>query len=72
MSEEKTVPKTLWSETQLEVLYETLKKRRPDHVLLEILVDLRARGFNKHYLLRKIEKHTDPESLLRVKRLFGK
>ncbi|MCS3902174.1 hypothetical protein J2T55_000166 [Methylohalomonas lacus] len=68
---DETLPKTLWSETQLDILFDALKHRRPDYQLLEILVDLRSRGFRRRYLLRKAEQQVGSEAVTRLKRLLG-
>ena len=36
----KTTAKTLWTETILEILYETLRKNRPDQELLPVLKEV--------------------------------
>lgn len=53
MSEEPTRTKTLWSETQLEILYLSLKKNRPDSEIADIVADLRTRGYKPYYLVNK-------------------
>ena len=67
-----TIKKTLWSETLLDILYDALEKNRPDYVLLEILTDLRGKGFKKQYLIKKIEKNCGEQAVRRLKRLLGK
>ena len=67
-----TLKKTLWSETLLDILYDALEKNRPDYVLLEILTDLRGKGFKKQYIIQKVEKNTSEQAAKRLKRLLGK
>lgn len=72
MADDTTIKKTLWSETLLDILYDALDKKRPDYVLLEILTDLRGKGFKKQYIIKKVEQHGSSESVARLKRLLGK
>lgn len=67
-----TIKKTLWSETLLDILYDALERNRPDYVLLEILTDLRGKGFKKHYIIQKVEKNSGEQAAKRLKRLLGK
>lgn len=53
VSEEHTRTKTLWSETQFEILYLSLKKNRPDSEIAAIVADLRKRGYRPYYLVHK-------------------
>lgn len=67
-----TIKKTLWSETLLDILYDALERNRPDYVLLEILTDLRGKGFKKRYIVQKVEKNNGEQAAKRLKRLLGK
>jgi len=45
MLDEDTRPKTLWSQTQFDLLYIALDRCKPDGIIKEIMVDLNKRGF---------------------------
>ena len=66
-----TLKKTLWSETLLDILYDALERNRPDYVLLEILTDLRGKGFKKQYLIKKVEQNNGEQAARRLKKIFG-
>ena len=48
-----TITKTLWSETQFEILYLSLKKNRPEAEIALIVQDLNRRGHKPHRLVAK-------------------
>ena len=48
-----TNTKTLWSETQFEILYLSLKKNRPEQEIALIVQDLNRRGHKPHRLVAK-------------------
>lgn len=50
---ENTTTKTLWSETQFELLFLSLKRNRPDREIAEIVMDLNRRGHRPRYLVQK-------------------
>ena len=45
MLNEDTRPKTLWSQTQFDLLYLALERCKPDIFIKEIMGDLNKRGF---------------------------
>ncbi len=53
MAKAYTETKTLWSETQFEILYLSLKKNRPETEIAAIVQDLHRRGHKPHYLVKK-------------------
>ena len=67
-----TMAKTLWSETILEVLYESLRKNKSDSAILEVLREVRMKGFKPHYIFEKVEKKVDRTAAIRVKALMNK
>lgn len=68
---DKTITKTLWTETLVEILVLSLKKKRPDKEIIEILKELRAKGFKPSYITGKVEKELGAESARRIKALIG-
>ena len=55
-SEDDTRPKTLWSQTQFELLYQALDRNKPEPMIKEIVLDLARRGFPAEYLLARVRK----------------
>ena len=68
----KTTAKTLWSETILEILYETLRRNKPDQELIGVLKEVQQKGFKRDYILRKVLKKVDEPSATRVRHLLNK
>jgi hypothetical protein len=68
----KTTAKTLWSETILEVLYETLRRNKPDKDVVSVLKEAQQKGFKRDYLVEKVTKKVDDRAAMRVRQLFGK
>ena len=68
----KTTAKTLWSETILEILYETLRRDKPDQELIGVLKEVQQKGFKRDYILRKVLKKVDERSATRVRQLLNK
>ncbi len=68
----KTSAKTLWSETILEILYETLRKNKPDKELLGVLKEVQQKGFKRDYILEKVAKKVDDRAATRVRQLLNK
>ena len=68
----KTTAKTLWSETILEILYETLRRNKPDKELLGVLKEVQQKGFKRDYILEKVLKKVDERSATRVRQLLNK
>ena len=68
----KTTAKTLWSETILEILYETLRRNKPDQELIGVLKEVQQKGFKRDYILRKVLKKVDERSATRVRHLLNK
>jgi hypothetical protein len=56
MLDEDTQPKTLWSQTQFDLLYIALNRCKPDGIIREIMVDLNKRGFPPEYVLPRVRK----------------
>ncbi len=68
----KTAAKTLWTETILEILYETLRKNRPDGELLPVLKEVQQKGFKRDYILEKVTKKVSEQASTRVRHLLNK
>lgn len=70
MADDTTMPKTLWSETLLEMLTIALQKNRPDREILQLLMEIREKGFRASYVVDKITKDLGPEPVPRLKSLI--
>ncbi len=51
-----TTAKTLWTETILEVLYQSLKSNKSDTKIREVLTEIRLKGFKPDEIIDKVEK----------------
>lgn len=68
----RTTAKTLWTETILEILYETLRKEKSDASLREILREVLEKGYKPHYIIDKVRKKVDDRAASRVQLLLKK
>ncbi len=68
--EHETVAKTLWSETLIEALCINLKKDKPDAAIIEMLREIKAKGFKPDYLNSKIKKDVGEAAASRVRALL--
>lgn len=66
----KTVAKTLWSETILEILYESLRQKKGDDNIRDVLKEVQQKGFQRSYILDKVEKKVDAQAAARVRTLM--
>lgn len=53
---DKTVSKTLWSETLIEMLLMALRKNRPDAEIKGMIKELHDKGYKNNYILEKVNK----------------
>jgi hypothetical protein len=67
MLDEDTRPKTLWSQTQFDLLYLALERSRPDGMIKEIMVDLKRRGFPPEYVIPRVRKKLGMVASNRIK-----
>jgi len=68
--DDETIAKTLWSETILEILYTSLKKNKSDTEIIELLKEIRGKGFKRAYIIEKTEKIVDKQAAMRVRGLL--
>jgi len=71
IDDDKTVSKTIWSETVIELLCLSLKKKRPDSEIIQLVKDCRKKGFKLHYLIGKVEKEVNHTEATRMRMLMG-
>ncbi len=69
---EDTRPKTLWSQTQFDLLYLALDRCKPDIFIKEIMVDLNQRGFPPEYVLPRVRKKLGMVASNRIKLILRK
>lgn len=67
----KTTAKTLWTETLLEILYETLRKNASDSELQKVLGECKTKGFKRSYILEKVEKKVGAAAASRVRKFLA-
>lgn len=72
MSEQgsKTIDKTLWSETLIEMLIIALVAQKPDEKIKELLIECRQKGFKKRYLVQKIKKEVNEAAASKINQLM--
>lgn len=70
MTDETTSPKSLWSETIFEILFDLLEANKPDRDIRRVLVDIRDKGYKKSYVIRKVEKKLGKTAAARVNGLL--
>ena len=68
----KTVAKTLWSETVLEILYEMLRRGKGDGEIRKLLREAKDKGFTREYIEGKVRKLIDEQTAMRVRALYPK
>lgn len=71
-NDDKTVAKTLWSETLVEILLAALKKGSGDDEIRGIIRELKEKGFRKSYVIDKVRREIDDNAARRVRLLLEK
>ena len=70
--QDKTITKTLWSETIIDALVVGLQKNVPDDKIRELIKEVTTKGFKSSYIIDKVTKELGAPARARVKRLLGK
>lgn len=68
---DRTMDKTLWSETLIDMLIIALVAKKPDDKIKELIRECRQKGFKKNYLVRKIKKEVDEKAAVRISKLLS-
>jgi len=68
---EETEVKTMWSETLLESLYVAMEKQKGNKIVIGIIKDLKAKGYENDYLIDKVGKKVGPAAAARLKSLLS-
>ena len=66
----KTIAKTLWSETLIDVLMVALEKNASDDKVKDILKELKQKQFKASYITDKVRRERNPSDAHRVKQLM--
>lgn len=66
----KTIDRTLWSETLIEMLIVALVTHKPDEQIKDLLTECKEKGFKINYLTEKIRKEINDVAASRVSKLM--
>ena len=69
---QKTIAKTLWSETLIDLLVIALQNKQSDKKVTELLRELKQRNFKNDYIISKIGKTLGASEENRVRILLAK
>lgn len=68
--DDKTLAKTLWSDTLIDMLIASLKAGKSDEQIKGLLKECKEKGFEADYLIGKITKEIDAHASMRIRRLM--
>lgn len=68
--DDKTIAKTLWSDTLIDMLVASLKANKSDDQIKGLLKECKGKGFKASYLTGKVRKELDERAATRIKRLM--
>ena len=68
--DDKTVAKTLWSETLIDMLIASLRANKSDEQIKGLLKECKQKRFKASYLTEKVRKELDDAAAVRIKRLM--
>ena len=68
--DDKTIAKTLWSDTLIDMLVASLKADKSDEQIKGLLKEGKEKGFKASYLTGKVRKELDDRAASRIKRLM--
>ena len=68
--DDKTIAKTLWSDTLIDMLIASLKADKSDDQIKGLLKECKEKGFKASYLTGKVRKELDERAASRIKRLM--
>jgi hypothetical protein len=69
---DKTIAKTLWSDTLIDILLVALRKNSTDEQLKDIIKELNTKGYKNNYLEDKVSREIDENAARRVRLLAYK
>ena len=68
--DDKTIAKTLWSDTLIDMLIASLKAGKSDDQIKGLLRECKQKGFEADYLTGKVTKEIDATAAMRIRRLI--
>ena len=68
--DDKTVAKTLWSETLIDMQIASLKANKSDEQIKGLLIECKQKGFKASYLTGKVRKELDEAAVVKMKKLM--
>lgn len=68
--DDKTIAKTLWSDTLIDMLIASLKAGKSDDQIKGLLRECKQKGFEADYLTGKVTKEIDAAAAMRIRRLI--
>ena len=68
--DDKTMAKTLWSDTLIDMLIASLKAGKSDDQIKGLLRECKQKGFEADYLTGKVTKEIDATAAMRIRRLI--
>ncbi|OGT64336.1 MAG: hypothetical protein A3I13_00085 [Gammaproteobacteria bacterium RIFCSPLOWO2_02_FULL_47_50] len=71
-TQDKTITKTLWSETIIEALLVGLQKKVTDEKIRELINEIQGKGYKSSYIIEKVTKELGAPDALRIRQLLGK
>lgn len=71
MAQDETQVKTMWSASLLESFFKALKTDKSDDDLKEIILDLKAKGFTRNYLVNRAQKKLGKGAASRVIAIYS-
>jgi len=69
-ADDKTIAKTLWSDTLIDMLVASLRADKSDDQIKGLLKECKEKGFKASYLTGKVRKEIDERAAMRIKRLM--
>ena len=68
--DDKTIAKTIWSDTLIDMLIASLKAGKSDDQIKGLLRECKQKGFEADYLTGKVTKEIDAHAAMRIRRLI--
>ena len=68
---DETEAKTMWSEALLESLYTALKAKKDKEVVLDVVKELRGKGYETQYLINKVKSKLGNEQAEQFELMLG-
>jgi len=66
----RTTARTLWTETILEILYDSLSRNKDDGTIRGVLREVLDKGYKPAYIIEKVRGKVDESAAARVRKLL--